>query len=95
MPARNFSSDLLTQAINQIGVLPMKGVLWSDWGRMERILETLHYLGKQPNFPMIVAAGGRRTKQKLEIPLHHDEKIAVARFTAELGSLQHRNLETA
>lgn len=95
MPARNFSSDLLTQAIDQIGVLPMKGVLWSDWGRMERVLETLHHLGKKPNFPMIVAANGRQTKQDLEIPLQHDEKITVARLTAELGSIRHRNLETA
>jgi mannose-1-phosphate guanylyltransferase len=57
IPARNFSADLLTQAISQVGVIPMKDVFWCDWGRKERILETLHYLGKKPNFPMIPAIG--------------------------------------
>ena len=55
MPARNFSSDLLTPAANQIAVIPMEGIAWSDWGRAERISEILCHIGKQPNFPMILA----------------------------------------
>jgi mannose-1-phosphate guanylyltransferase len=50
MPARNFSKDLLRPATNRIGVLPMKDVLWSDWGRKERIIDTLCRIGKEPNF---------------------------------------------
>ncbi len=51
MPKRNFSSDLLTQATDHVAVMAMEGVIWSDWGRMERIVETLDRVGKQPNFP--------------------------------------------
>ncbi|MDR4493135.1 MAG: hypothetical protein R3B74_01690 [Nitrospirales bacterium] len=29
----------------------MDNVLWSDWGRPERILETLQAVGIQPTFP--------------------------------------------
>jgi len=55
MPARNFSADFLTPAKSQIAVIPMEGTLWSDWGRTERIMETLCSIGKRPNFPMILA----------------------------------------
>ncbi len=55
MPARNFSADLVAQAANQVAVMPMEGILWSDWGRMERIVETLCRVGRQPNFPRFAA----------------------------------------
>jgi mannose-1-phosphate guanylyltransferase len=64
MPKRNFSKDLLTPAAKQIGVIPMNDVLWSDWGRKERIVETLSLIGKQPNFPVMLTA--------LEKPEVHD-----------------------
>jgi hypothetical protein len=28
------------------------GVLWSDWGRPERIAETLRRIGRPPSFPL-------------------------------------------
>lgn len=59
MPARNLLADLLTSATGQVAVMPMKGILWSDWGRADRIAETLHRIGKQPSFPMISAGYGR------------------------------------
>jgi mannose-1-phosphate guanylyltransferase len=55
MPSRNFSADLLAQATNRVAVMPIDCILWSDWGRMERIVETLDLVGKQPNFPMMQA----------------------------------------
>lgn len=51
MPRRNFSSDLLQRVPERIGVIEVKDVVWSDWGRPERIAETLRLLGKQPAFP--------------------------------------------
>ncbi|MEJ2108703.1 MAG: sugar phosphate nucleotidyltransferase [Acidobacteriota bacterium] len=51
MPEHNFSADLLERATDSAAVMPMEGVLWSDWGRAERITETLHRIGKLPNFP--------------------------------------------
>jgi mannose-1-phosphate guanylyltransferase len=57
MPKRNFSSDLLTHVTDHVAVMAMEDVLWSDWGRMERIIETLNRVGKRPNFPRMMQAG--------------------------------------
>lgn len=51
MPARNFSAHLLARVPQSIAVLEMEGVLWSDWGREERIFETLRQIGVNPRFP--------------------------------------------
>jgi mannose-1-phosphate guanylyltransferase len=59
MPVQNFSADLLARATDRVAVMPMEGILWSDWGRAERIAETLRRIGKQPNFPMILAGDSR------------------------------------
>ncbi len=61
MPARNFSADLLTLATTQVAVMPMEEILWSDWGRAERIAEILCRIGKQPNSPLLLAGYGRQT----------------------------------
>jgi mannose-1-phosphate guanylyltransferase len=66
MPAQNFSTGLLVQAANQISVMPMKGVLWSDWGRENRIVETLNRIGKKPNFPTVFPAAGSPVPQVAE-----------------------------
>jgi mannose-1-phosphate guanylyltransferase len=60
MPSRNFSRDLLTPAASRIGVMLMESVLWSDWGCEERIVDTLDFIGKQPNFPTAVLSAGDR-----------------------------------
>ena len=52
MPMRNFSSGLLARAPEQVAVVEAEGILWSDWGRAERIVDTLSRLGKQPAFPL-------------------------------------------
>lgn len=69
MPTRNFSSDFLTRAVGRIGVLPMRDVLWSDWGRKERILKTLDWIGKRPNFPMMPARGTGSEAGKNDFPV--------------------------
>lgn len=81
MPKRNFSSGLLTQAISQIGVIPMKDVFWCDWGREERILETLHKLGKQPNFPLSLTTSDQPSKINSET-LHLPSNEAAAAWMA-------------
>jgi mannose-1-phosphate guanylyltransferase len=48
MPCRNFSSDLLQRARTEVATVELEGVLWSDWGRAERIRETLARLGMRP-----------------------------------------------
>jgi mannose-1-phosphate guanylyltransferase len=66
MPWKNFSADLLTPAADRIGAMPMHDIMWSDWGRKERILETLSRMGKKPNFPMITAQGNESTAAELK-----------------------------
>lgn len=50
MPRRNFSSDLLSCSHESIAVIELKDVLWSDWGRPERIVDSLQAIRKTPNF---------------------------------------------
>ena len=52
MPTRNFSRHVLQPLASQLGVMELNDVMWSDWGRPERIVETLRSLGKKPAFPM-------------------------------------------
>ena len=51
MPMRNFSKDLLEQIPNKVSALDVRGLLWSDWGRPERIRESLLRIGRTPVFP--------------------------------------------
>lgn len=52
MPLYNFSSHLLQYLSNQVSVMELTGVLWSDWGKPERIAETIRRIGKTPVFPL-------------------------------------------
>lgn len=52
IPARNFSSDLLQQVPDRVAVTELRNVLWSDWGRPERITEALRRIGRTPAFPL-------------------------------------------
>jgi len=47
MPTRSFSSDLLSLIPQQLHMMDLTGVCWSDWGRPERIQETIAYM-KRP-----------------------------------------------
>ena len=55
MPIRNFSMDLLEQVPHKVSVLDIKGLLWSDWGRPNRIAQSLRRIGKAPAFPAELA----------------------------------------
>lgn len=46
MPTRNFSSDLLSLIPQQLSMMELTGVYWSDWGRPERIQETMAFMGR-------------------------------------------------
>lgn len=44
MPSVNLSTVVFEQSPDRIAVLPVRRVLWSDWGREARILDTLRRL---------------------------------------------------
>jgi mannose-1-phosphate guanylyltransferase len=52
MPAKNFSSDLLQRVPEKLAVVELTGVLWSDWGKPERIAETLRRIDRRPAVPL-------------------------------------------
>ena len=58
MPSRNFSTDLLERVVEHVAVLELREVIWSDWGRPERISDTLRRVGKEPAFPLELLAAG-------------------------------------
>jgi mannose-1-phosphate guanylyltransferase len=45
MPPANFSTAVLARYPERLAVLPVQHVLWSDWGRGVRIVDTLTRLG--------------------------------------------------
>ena len=51
MPDRNFCVDLLAFIQDEVSVLEIADVIWSDWGRFERIAKTLLTIGRPPAFP--------------------------------------------
>ena len=57
MPSMNFSSAILARCPDKLLVLPIRKVLWSDWGRAERILATLTQLRIQT--PALAREGAR------------------------------------
>ena len=52
LPPANFSSELLQQAAERIAVMPLDGVQWNDWGRPDRIVESLLAIGREPAFSL-------------------------------------------
>jgi mannose-1-phosphate guanylyltransferase len=50
MPVQDFSRDLLEPSAGSWGAFEVRDLLWSDWGRPERILQTLLTIGRAPAF---------------------------------------------
>lgn len=74
MPRKNFSSDLLQQIPDQVGVVELRGVMWSDWGQPERIVETLRVLGKVPAFSLAGLGGSVTMSETVETTRNGHEK---------------------
>jgi mannose-1-phosphate guanylyltransferase len=50
MPSRNFSAHLLQEVPRHVAVMELRDAIWSDWGKPERITETLRQIGREPVF---------------------------------------------
>jgi hypothetical protein len=55
MPNLDFGRELLQRVPERVGMIALEDVLWSDWERPDRILDTLNVLGKDPAFPPEIA----------------------------------------
>jgi mannose-1-phosphate guanylyltransferase len=66
LPSTNFSEDVLATKAANLGVLPVRGLTWSDWGEPARVVGTLEGLGIRPAWaepeaaPAVVVAGSGR-----------------------------------
>lgn len=49
IPTFDFSSSILTRGTSQLAVVPLEGIMWSDWGRPERVFESLRKIGRRPS----------------------------------------------
>jgi len=52
MQAANFSRDIVERGPEHAVVLPMTGVQWNDWGRPERLAESLRSMGRPMPAPI-------------------------------------------
>ncbi|HKR80318.1 MAG TPA: sugar phosphate nucleotidyltransferase [Nitrospira sp.] len=57
IPAHDLSSELLQRVPERAAVVEMSGVLWSDWGKPARIVDSLRRIGRDPAFPLNCLAG--------------------------------------
>jgi mannose-1-phosphate guanylyltransferase len=64
MPRADLSRDLLQRCPGVAVVQPLDGIEWSDWGRPERIAESLRRVGAQPSWPPLTA---------IELPASSDD----------------------
>lgn len=55
MPSWNVSSDLLGRSAANLAVMELDGIFWSDWGKPERIMDTLYRAGMPSLFTRPVA----------------------------------------
>ena len=67
MVRRNFSTHVLERARGRVALMPLTNVMWSDWGRPERILHTLKRLGKLPAWEVT----GREEREARPRPALH------------------------
>jgi hypothetical protein len=54
----NLSAHLLEHIPHRLGIVPAKGVRWSDWGDEGRIFETLREIGKAQELLARLKGGG-------------------------------------
>ena len=79
MPTRNFSSDLLSLIPQQLHMMDLTGVCWSDWGRPERIQETIACMRQGELFGVDTEPVGR-----VWMPSRQKEPVK-AEFTGVMG----------
>ncbi|MFI5349183.1 MAG: sugar phosphate nucleotidyltransferase [Elusimicrobiota bacterium] len=68
MESANFSRDIVEPAAGRMVAMPMDGVHWSDWGRPQRIAETLAHIGKTQSFPAEIVEEPARLEEMVFAP---------------------------
>lgn len=71
----DFSGELLEQIAKYTVVLKMDDVLWCDWGRPERIVESLSCIGRTPHFGEKEGASVAAGKGKISGSTHWQKEV--------------------
>ena len=71
MPTRNFSRDVLEPLAKQTAVMALWDVMWSDWGRPERIMDTLSALRKEGSSNDAILLGSHGVSYRARSPHCH------------------------
>lgn len=71
MPTRNFSRDVLEPLAKQTAVMALWDVMWSDWGRPERIMDTLSALRKEGSSNDAILLGSHGVSYRARSPHRH------------------------
>jgi hypothetical protein len=66
MPKASLSRDVFERVPSRLAAVPVRDVSWSDWGREERVMETLSQLGKSLP-PSGAVRGGIRHRVAAEL----------------------------
>ncbi|MGE3578662.1 MAG: sugar phosphate nucleotidyltransferase [Vicinamibacterales bacterium] len=90
MSRRNFSADLLAQVPDRVAVVEADGFTWCDWGRAERILETLAAVGRAPAFPPELVATVTPNLALPEPDPTRAVKVTAPMLLLSDGHLEHR-----
>jgi mannose-1-phosphate guanylyltransferase len=48
LPSLSFSRSVLAKAAGRLAAIRVKGVEWSDWGNVRRVVESLRRVGRRP-----------------------------------------------
>lgn len=76
----NFSADICTPLASRLRVLPVPEVGWSDWGSAERILASLHRIGKLEACLAQWRRSGREVPSEFPIPTHAQTPPTIQPF---------------
>jgi hypothetical protein len=86
-PCHDFVSELLRHVPDCTAVVEMNRVLWSDWGKPERIANVLRQIGRQPAFPLTCL-------NRPFAPLSSASPRVVSSQTAERGDTDYADKKT-
>jgi mannose-1-phosphate guanylyltransferase len=50
LPSIGFSDGVLAHSCEHLAAVRVKGIDWSDWGKPERVLESLRRTGQRPSW---------------------------------------------
>jgi mannose-1-phosphate guanylyltransferase len=71
IPAHDLLSELLRRMPDRAAVIEMNGVLWSDWGKPNRVMDSLRRIGREPAFPVDLYGRRAPVRETIRVATQH------------------------